>query len=521
MTEAERQAIRIRIEAERRRRAASAPGGSQAAPGGAQPVVPVERGLGQVLYDNVVGDPGDGVTSWGESLGTWLNRGGETASLGLVGDEAGAAAYGMLPGRNYEGELERLRANEEGMSTAGRLSADLVGALAPGLLGAGVVSGAAGLRGAVARGVGLGGIAGATQGFMEGEGGAGERADDALWSGGLGMMLGGAVPMATAGANRVAQALMERGAIRRAARGAPSTEELRAAGRAAYQAVDDAGVQLAPDAVRGATDDIVEALTRQGLDTGPMSLTPQSARMAELLAGAVPEGAGGVPFSSLELLRRKAGVPASNLGNRVESALGSRVIEGLDDFVGNLQPGQVVAGNADDLAQNITTARDIWSRMSRSQLIEDAIENSENYLGGGSSGIRNQFARILRSPKLSRGFSDVEKRAMRRVVSGSIPEQMLQLTGSGLGQMAAAGTGAAVGGPAGAIMGAAVGGGARRASEALSRRNAEMVRALIAAGGVAEAPTVSPAARLVMDALLMGNTGRAATGLEERLPLPR
>ena len=448
-----------------------------------------------------------------------LRQGVETATFGLVGDEANAWFQNLTgQGDSYESELARERANEVQMREDHpylSLGADVAGAVAPALMGLGVLSGAGSTGGAVMRGIGAGIGAGGLQGFMEGEGDG--RLPNAAMGAGVGGVLGGAVPAATAGISRVVNNAWANRAIRQASRGAPSTADLRAMGNAAYRAIDDAGVQISPDAVRSAGADIIDAMTRQGLDAGPMSLTPQSARLAEVIAGAVPDGATGVPFSAIEVMRRKAGVPASNIGNRVESALGSRVIEGLDDFVNNLQPAQVVAGKADDLASNIATARDIWSRMSRSQLIEDAIENSQNYMGGEASGIRNQFSRILKNPKLSRGFSDVEKRAMRRVVSGSIPEQILQLAGGGLGQMATIGGGAAAGGAPGALAGMAAAGGARRLSEALTRRNAETVRALIASGGIAQAPQISPVVQALLNASGFGAVPSMSTSLAEKL----
>lgn len=163
---------------------------------------PQERGIGAALYDNVIGNPNDGVQSYGESLGTWLNRGGETMTLGLVGDEASAAAYSALLGRTYEGELDRFRANEEGMSTMGRLSADLVGAIIPALTGVGLVSTARSLPTAVSRGMGFGAGAGATQSFMEGEGGPANRLRDAALGGTIGATIGGLIPLAGAGIQR-------------------------------------------------------------------------------------------------------------------------------------------------------------------------------------------------------------------------------------------------------------------------------------------------------------------------------
>jgi hypothetical protein len=164
---------------------------------------PQERGIGATIYDNIVGNPDDGVQSYGEQLGTWLNRAGESMTLGVVGDEASAAATGMLPGRTYEGELERYRGNEENMSTLGKLSADLTGAIVPAVAGLGVVSGARTLGQAVARGMGFGATAGTVQGFAEGEGGIKNRVNSGIVGTLLGGTLGGAAPLLGAGAKSI------------------------------------------------------------------------------------------------------------------------------------------------------------------------------------------------------------------------------------------------------------------------------------------------------------------------------
>lgn len=158
-----------------------------------------ERTIGQALYDNIVGDPSDGVTSYGESLGTWINRAADSASLGIAGDEANAAITGMLPGRSYESELARYRGNEEAMSGLGRFSADIAGALVPGVALAGAVAKAPTLGRAVGRGILGGASAGAVQGFAEGEGGAANRFTNGILTSALGGAIGGAVPVIGAG----------------------------------------------------------------------------------------------------------------------------------------------------------------------------------------------------------------------------------------------------------------------------------------------------------------------------------
>jgi hypothetical protein len=165
-----------------------------------QPAAPQpERGFSAMLRDNIIGVD-DGVTSPGEALSTWLNRAGESMTLGAVGDEANAAfnapirrAFGDADA-TYENQLARFRQNEQEMSTAGRLSADLFGAIAPAAAGVGVISAAPTLGRAIVRGIGLGAGAGATQGFMEGEGGLSNRAQSSAVGGAIGGLLGGIIP---------------------------------------------------------------------------------------------------------------------------------------------------------------------------------------------------------------------------------------------------------------------------------------------------------------------------------------
>lgn len=370
-------------------------------------------------------------------------------------------------------------------------------------MGLGATAGSS-LAGRAGLGAATGALEGGLAGFGAGEDGMADRAEGALWGAGLGAALGGVVaPAIGAGVNKLSQWNATRKTIADAIKGAPTTAELRAAGNAAYKDVDDAGVVVKPEAFAGMVDDVTGRMRGAGLDEGMGSLTPQSARVAAILEDAATDPkAAGIPFKDIDLLRRKAGVPAANMATPLESRLGTTAIEGVDDFVRNLTPDQVSAGDVKALPELIGKARDIWSKMSKSQMIDDAMEASENYLSGGASGIRNQFARILKSDKLSRGFSEVEKAAMRRVVNGSFPEKVLNMFSSGLGQTAAATAGAYMGSLPGLVAGVGIGGIARKGAEALSSRNAEIVRALVANGGTGALPTISQTPRALIEALI-------------------
>jgi hypothetical protein len=454
-----------------------------------------------------------GNVSEGGQLGTAIRSGLQGMTFGF-GDELVAKGASMLGGTPYEAELDRERArldkgraNNPVTATASEITGAVavpVGAVgSTGKLGVDMLKGAA-------TGAGLSGV----YGFGAGEGGFQNRAQDAALSAAAGGLIGGVIPVAGAGINKIATALAERGLAKEALKVAPTTEQLRAAGNAAYKAVDDAGVVVKPEALGGMVEDVTGAMRRSGLDEGMGSLTPQSERLAAILEDAAtnPKNAGGIPFSEVDLLRRKSGVPASNMANPTESKLGMQAIEGVDNFVNNITPDQVLSGDAAALPGLINKARETWATMSKSQLIDDAITASENYLSGGASGIRNQFARILKSDKLSRGFSETEKRAMRKVINGSIPEQLLNLVSGGLGQLGLMGGGAAAGGATGAIAGAAIAGGARRGAEAVAQRNAEIVRALVASGKGAQVPQIGGQMRGLIEALMQRGT---AAGLQQ------
>lgn len=427
------------------------------------------------------------------------------------GDEAVAGAYGLMDGQPgaYEFGLDRIREEERRLTGKYPFShgaAKIAGAVASSLSGGKALglTGKVSTGGGAVRGAGIGATEGGLAGFGAGEGGLENRLREADRGAKFGALAGGVIaPLAGAGVDKVAQALANRRAIADAIRGAPTTEQLRSAGNAAYQAVDDAGVVVRPEAFAGMVDDVTGTMRRGGLDEGMGSLTPQSSRVTEIFEDAATKPrATGVPFSEIDLLRRKAGVPAANMSTPLESRLGMQAIEGVDDFIGKLTPDQVMSGDASALPGLITKARETWSRMSKSQMIDDAMEASGNYLSGSAAGIKNQFSRILKSEKLSRGFSEMERAAMRRVVNGTVPEKVLNLFSGGLGQMATMGMGAGLGGLPGFLAGTGIAVGSRKGAEALAGRNAEIVRALVASGKAGAEPTISNIPRSIAEALM-------------------
>ena len=508
MLEAERRGIlppdKAALLAEARRRGL-APGGEP------------EKGFGQKAKEFLLGDDDPNTQNMGERIGTALNKAGEALTFGLVGDEASAAVESIVPGVNYADRRDHYRNQERVLERDNpglALGADLGGAA----LGVAIPGGAIGTlaRGAslparigasAAAGAGMGG----TAGFMEGEG-LEDRLSQAQTGGLLGAGVGAAIPVVGAGVQKIADTRTANRAIRNTVANAPTSDQLRASGQAAYRAIDDAGVMVRPDRVRGTMQGIADDIRSEGLKFDSLGSAMPASRAALGVADEVSQStANSVPFSDLDMLRRAIGnASASNLANRNDTRVATQALSGLDDFVRNIGPDDIDSGDIETLQTMLPKARELWSRMSRSQLLDDAIEaGSNNYRTGAASGIRAQFQRVLNNPKLIRGFSDAEKAMIRRVVNGTLPEQALNYLGSGLGMITQGAVGAAVGGLPGMIAGAATGAGSRKLAERMVNKNAEIARAIVAAGGMPQLPVASDAARKITEGLMRRTTAAA------------
>ncbi len=117
-------------------------------------------------------------------------------------DEIAAGIGSVFEDRSYDEILSGLRAQErqhEETNPWATAGGKVAGALAPGALMAKGVAAARTLPGMVAQGTGWGAAGGATQGFLEGEGGLGNRVNDAWKTAAIGGALGGAIPIVGAG----------------------------------------------------------------------------------------------------------------------------------------------------------------------------------------------------------------------------------------------------------------------------------------------------------------------------------
>lgn len=396
--------------------------------------------------------------------------------------------------RNMQTEAELQRRREERSPVASTAGA-IAGAVGAG--GAMAKSGLSLLQGAKptlasmgGRGAAEGAAYGAAYGAGEGRG-LNERASNALYGAGFG---------ATTGAAGGAAARIGAGKVDTAA--LPTADDLKQAAKVAYQQADDAGVVISKDALGRVRDDLVREFTDFGYHPELQSGAKVALSEIDRLAG------GNATLKGVDTARKIAGNAFQPM-NKSNNALTGKVTSALDDLVANPRAGDILAGDAQAASQAIKEARGLYGQSRKLETVQDLMKKAglDTAVSGSGGNIENatrrELKRVLANPKLRRGFSPDELKALEKAVFGTPTQNTLRW----LGKMSPEGNGLTnmlhilSGGTT--LPFAGVGFAAKRGADAMSKDAARVVEALIAAGGKAlPQAQLSGPRKAVIDALM-------------------
>lgn len=303
-------------------------------------------------------------------------------------------------------------------------------------------------------------------------------------------------------------------------RKAPTLEELTAQKNAAYKAVDDSGVTFRPEAFRTLTEDMAMAADAEGFHAG---LHPKTAAMLERLGASNRASGGHAPtLTQLDQLRQQIGNDVAGSADAGERRMGKILIAQIDDFISAAGPEHLSGGNGPQSAQTLLKARELNTRVSKLRSLDNLDDAADDRAAAtGSGGNINNATRqnAIRFKNKTRNLTPAERDATQKVISGTPAGNALRQVGKlspqGNGLMLAGHLAAAV--PSHGFSGiAAVGGAAAKmASDAITARNVQALRELIASGGeVAEEVTrqLSTAKGPEADALRRAVAARLTVG---------
>jgi len=496
-------------------------------------------------------------TDWLRQLGQGIFGLGDEAEGALGGLGSFLRGEGWQSGydRNVTSARSEIAEFENANPTAATVL-ELAGA-APTALIPGMSAAARGVTtlGRVARGAAAGTAAGGLTGFGLGEGSPLERLPSTIQGAGPGGVLGGLLPLAAPLVSRVLTGrsggsaltgLVPESAEATAARGGVlstpmTTDELRTAGQAAYRRADDAGV-IVP---QGELSDFYINARRQALDLGAdldpgagvASNTPMSAGVLRRIDAAtsnagMPEGLlRSYDLQELSRIREAINGAAANYANPHDQKIAVMLRDEFDEWLDNLSPSQIVAGNIDEATAALREARNLWGRYRRSGILDQIQERALDAVGanysqaGLQTALRQQFRALKNSKKFS-SFTIEERAIIDDIARGAPLENTLRRLSvfaprGAFTQMFALG-GVMLNSPL--MIGATVAGeAARRASSALTSNSVDRLRRVVGGGAGGVLPPSFGTQRGVQGLLGAANAyamPRLTLLPEEYLPVP-
>lgn len=296
-------------------------------------------------------------------------------------------------------------------------------------------------------------------------------------------------PIATALKNRTSATILTSSAKKLLQEAVPTIDGLKSAARSVYNDIGNLGVTLNSGSVARLSTQLQSLARKSGFDKGiHPKVNAALNRFGEITN--TPQS-----LSEIDILRRVAQSAAKSI-EPDEARIGTLLVNRIDDFLDNVGKKDLstnkVGVEAKDIGAKYKDARQLWRRVKKAEIIEDAFNKAGLQATGFENGIRVQFRQILSNKKKSRGFAQEELDAMRQVVKGGSVQNIAKMIGRFgfsegqasnmlMGSLGVAG-GAAVGGAAGAVAVPLIGQLSRGLAQKMTRNSAAGADLIVRAG---------------------------------------
>lgn len=278
---------------------------------------------------------------------------------------------------------------------------------------------------------------------------------------------------------------------------APDAQDIKAKATSLYKELDQMNIGIDQESYLNFAIKVRDKALDMGLDPGS-DLTDKANHVLNRIDIELESGKP-MTLSDMDRLRRVAAVAAGDINNKTNAAIGSEIINSIDDFI-DTQAKRFETKGGPNAANKFNEARDLWSRYRKSEILDEVFNKADLAASGLENGLRNEFRSILKSKRKSRGFTPEELDAMRTIVKGTTlentfsklsnlgisPDQRRNFLGASIGAGGGAGIGTAVGGPVGGAIGfvavPALGSFSAKMAQKMIMNNGEFASALVRSG---------------------------------------
>ena len=267
---------------------------------------------------------------------------------------------------------------------------------------------------------------------------------------------------------------------------APTSEKLLEQSKAAFTTAKESGMQFNPKKFSTKMAEIGTDLRKEGYTKPPPGETDPYAKITGALRN-LTDTTNPKDFEELSTLRTiiRTGQKSEN---STERKIATVLKDKFDDYVLNAPPEDVI-GATKQGAEAWKTARDTWSRLSKSEIFEDMLNKAEINASkvGTEKYLHNKLLELSNNDKKMRLFTPTEQKAIQDAAKGGKIQNVLKMAGkyspeSMIGLATGSYMGAQLLGPAGAAIAPIVGGVSNIAATQIRKSDVNKLAAMMRAG---------------------------------------
>lgn len=201
----------------------------------------------------------------------------------------------------------------------------------------------------------------------------------------------------------------------------PTAEELKAQAKANYDILDKSNFQLSNSQFTSHMSGMASKL-RSSAGYDPRIMPDVDAALAQLTSSTNAKTVG-----ELNTLRTIVSNAAKST-KPAERKAASQLLDEFDDYVMNAPPSAVIASDVKAL-QAWKDARADYSKMKKSEMITDILENADVSQGSKEANIASQLSSLAKNDKKMRFFTSDEQDAIREAAKGGSLQTILRTIG--------------------------------------------------------------------------------------------
>jgi len=208
---------------------------------------------------------------------------------------------------------------------------------------------------------------------------------------------------------------------------APDVNKIKQASRAIFNELDQSGVAINQNALSRLEKNLDNIVKKQGVDA---RVTPEASGAIQAVKDSIAKGEP-IPTSEMDTLRTIA-KNAIVQTDPNKARVGAAIVDEIDDFLDNIKSIDIEKGaqvSAAEVGKKYRTARKLWGRAKRSEMLQEAIETGSSRKAGVEKGIRNELNNLLNRKKSRKFLSKEDIKAIRKVTDGDFKQNFASLVG--------------------------------------------------------------------------------------------